>query len=396
MRPLFLIAALLAPSLAAAENRPTVQERYLSFRSQSDRLAPEDFPAPLRPAAEYVIAVQLGCPQPCGDASSRATYASMLELAAERLALTPAQAAAARELYMPGGNPQLRSPLFAADRPGLTQQARDRMNAAGGRVSGMASALGSLQGPGDLPGTGPAGMGTLAGPNAGRRLTAAELAALNTQRGSQFSSALAFANPGSLPPPVTRATPRRERLSEEMGRESDRAFSDPKMRKAARCVLSNAERRVSRGGEEYITWPFGMFYNVTNDRGRIDSVAKDIMMDYRPCYGGAGAANCTPDSDNGFSELCGVKLSHAELADLDHYFFARHAGVIPVVGPAACLGGVLFWDGAKPLVCNWFTNRSACASSVAYNWKQVATGGRGCVQGVSTTMAATGLARGDR
>lgn len=387
MRPL-LLAALLAPALAAANQRPTVQERYLSFRSPGDRLAPEDFPGPLRAAAEPVISVQLGCPQPCSDATSRATYASMLDLAAERLALTPVQAQAARELYMPGGVPQPRSPMHAPDRPGLTQQARDRMSAAGNRMSGMVGALGTLQGPGELPGAAPGGMasGFVGADGRPRQPTREELAALASQ-GVRIPSSLAFANPAALPAPAT--PQRRERLSAEMARESDRAFDDPDMRKAARCVLAEAERRVARGGEQYITPPFGWFYGVTNDRGRIDSVAKDIMMDYRPGYGGGAASG-----DNGFFRLCGVRLTHAQLADLDHYFFARHTGVIPVAGPAMCLGGVLAWDGLKPLACNWL--KQACRDSIAYNWNQVGTGGRGCIQGAGTTVAMVGGVRGSR
>lgn len=392
MRPL-LLAALLAPALAAANQRPTVQERYLSFGSQGDRLAPEDFPAPLRAAAEPVIAVQLGCPQPCGDAASRATYASMLDLAAERLALTPAQAQVARDLYMPGGVPQPRSPMYAPDRPGLTQQARDRMNNAGNRMNGMVGALGSLQGPGDLPGSTPGGMaaGFVGADGRPRQPTAAELAAL-ASRGVRIPSNLAFATPGSLPPPTTPATQRRERLSEVMARDSDRAFDDANMRAGARCVLREAERRLARrGGKTSTTGPFDWFSDSTNDRGKISIEAKELMMDYRPGYGGGGATG-----DNGFSQLCGVSLTHAQLADLDHYFFGLHTGVIPVVGPAMCAGGVLAWDGVKPLFCNWFTNREGCSKSVAYNWNQVATGGRGCIHGAGTTVAIVGGTRGDR
>lgn len=393
MRPL-LLAALLVPALAAANRRPTVQDRYLSFGGPADRLQPEDFPAELRAALEPVRSVQLGCTQPCGEGTdNRRLYEAMLGLAAERLALNASQQTAARALYMPDGRPSPRSPMFAADGAALTQLARSRLRSdlgdqVGGSMTRTLSALGTLQGPGALtPGPGSPGAGFVGADGRPRQPTREELAALASQ-GVRIPSNLAFANPGSLPAPETARS--RERLSEEMARDSDRAFSDPAMRQGARCVLREAERLLARrGGRTSTTGPFDWFSDVTNDRGRISIEAKELMMGYRPGYGGGPATG-----DNGFSQLCGVSLTHAQLADLDHYFFGLHTGVIPVVGPAMCAGGVLAWDGVKPLFCNWFNQ--ACRDSIAYNWNQVATGGRGCIHGAGTTVAMAGGVRGER
>jgi hypothetical protein len=212
MRPLLLLVALLLPPAAAADpagplSPDELRRRYLSFRTQADRLEPQAFSD--RQAADIVRAVQLGCTQPCGEGSdNRRLYEAMLGVAAEKLALNPGQQAAARTVYMPNGSPFPRSPMFAADPAAVAQLARARVRAdlgdqVGGSMNRTASLLGTLQGPGDLPGSVPGSLATgfVGADGRPRQPTQAELAALNAQ-GVRIPAHLAFANPGSLPAPA--------------------------------------------------------------------------------------------------------------------------------------------------------------------------------------------------
>ena len=250
----------------------------------------------------------------------------------------------------------------------------------------MTQALGGLQEAGAFPQGGPA-PGTVMSAGAGfasdgRRLSPQELLAAAGLPSAQLRGSLGTALPGAVPSLDARP---RERLHETMYRDMQGYFDDPDMRRGLRCVLSEAERRVNRGGFDGGSGPFGAV--PTNKRGQVIVAAKDFMMDYRAGYGGGGAGG-----DNGFSERCGVRLSAAQLADLDHFFFGAHTGTIPVVGTAMCAGGVGFWDGLKPIFCNW--REPACQDSIAYNWKQLGAGFKGCAAGTSITKASLGLRRG--
>jgi hypothetical protein len=394
-----LLAALLLPSAAAADpsaplSPDALRRRYLSFRTQADRLNAEDFAD--RQAADIVRAVQLGCTQPCGEGSdNRRLYEAMLGVAAEKLALNAGQQTTARGVYMPGGNPVPRSPMFAADAAALTQLARTRVSAdLGGRVrSSMdrtTALLGTTQDAGGLTPGGAGALPSFVGPDGRPRQPTSEELAAFAARGVRVPAHLAFADAGA----ISRLAPTsRSSLSEEMAQEMSGFFPEEPMRAGMRCVLLAAEERVRGGRFDGGSGPFGAMNAMTNDRGRVLLAAKDTMMDYRAGYGGGSTAG-----DNGFSEMCRrrgirVRLDAAQLADLDHFFFGGHTGTIPVVGTAMCAGGVAVWDGVKPLFCNW--RRPECQDSIAYNWKQLAAGFKGCAAGTSITKATLGTRRAD-
>ncbi len=379
MRPL-LLAAFLAVPASAALDAPALKDRFLTNEDQATRLTQDEFPPELRGAFESVQSVQLGCEQPCASEAERALYEQKIRLAGAAILLTDPQKEAAVRNYMRNGAPRLRSTVARKDSPAFNLAAASRLDPRlqsqlPQTITRMTAALGGLLGPGDMnghTGVGTGGFGTLSATDRARELA---------RPSHQLPAVLAMA--GGTPPPVTRERP--QRMSETMYQEMRAHFEDPDMQRGMKHVLAEAERMVRGGRFDGGSGPAGSMYEYTNDRGKILLAAKDYMMGFRAGYGTSSAGS----SDGGFEQASGVRLTATQIADLDHFFFAGSFGTIPVVGTTLMAGGVLAWDGIKPVVtCNPL--RQACRDNVAYNWKQVAVGMRGTAYGTRVVSSALG------
>jgi hypothetical protein len=375
-----LVAALLAHPAYAALDDASLKQRFITNEDQSTRLIESDFPLERRGAFESVQSVQLGCEQPCASEAERALYDQKIRLASDALRLTGSQKEEAVRNYIRDGVPRLRSVVARKDTPAFNLAAASRLDPRlqtqlPQTMTRMTAALGGLLGPGDLDGRGDVnagGLGTLSATDRMRELT---------RPGHQLPAALAMA--GVAPPPVARERP--QRITDAMYQEMRVHFDDPDMQRGLRHVLVEAERMVRGGRFDGGGGPAGAMYEYTNDRGKILLAAKDYMMGFRAGYGSSSAGS----SDGGFEQASGVRLTAAQIADLDHFFFAGSFGAIPLLGTTLMAGGVLVWDGIKPVVtCNPL--RSACRENVGYNWKQVVVGMRGTAYGTRVVSSALG------
>lgn len=155
-------------------------------------------------------------------------------------------------------------------------------------------------------------------------------------------------------------------------------FEDPKVKTAVAKVWAKAEEKradPNYRSSTYTSNPIArvVYDNLASDRVKTAMAANEIMMGYR--YNGE-------DDVVAFQKDFGVKLTQAQIADIDHFYSGASYSAIPVAG---AVGGVFFsaaYDGGYDIVKGWINNGNG---RVKYNVRQVGVDVQGCAFGMALT-----------
>lgn len=155
-------------------------------------------------------------------------------------------------------------------------------------------------------------------------------------------------------------------------------FEDPKVKTAVAKVWAKAEEKMADPNyrsSTYTSNPIAraVYNNLASDRVKTAMAANEVMMGYR--YNGE-------DDVRAFEKDFGVKLTQAQIADIDHFYSGASYSAIPVVG---AVGGVFFsaaYDGGLDIAKGLIKNGNG---RVKYNVRQVGVDVQGCAFGMALT-----------
>ncbi|MCM2268253.1 MAG: hypothetical protein NDI60_10830, partial [Elusimicrobiales bacterium] len=155
-------------------------------------------------------------------------------------------------------------------------------------------------------------------------------------------------------------------------------FEDPKVKTAVARVWAKAESQVADPkyrSSTYTSNPIAraVYDNLASGRVKTAMAANEIMMGYR--YNGE-------EDVKAFQKDFGVKLTQAQIADIDHFYSGASYSAIPVVG---AVGGVFFsvaYDGVYDIAKGWIKSGNG---RVKYNVRQVGVDTQGCAFGMALT-----------
>lgn len=155
-------------------------------------------------------------------------------------------------------------------------------------------------------------------------------------------------------------------------------FEDPKVKTAVAKVWAKAEEKMAdpnyRSGT-YTSNPIAraVYNNLASGRVKTAMAANELMMGYR--YNGE-------DDVVAFQKDFGVKLTQAQIADIDHFYSGASYSAIPVVGAVV---GVFFsaaYDGGLDIAKGLIKSGNG---RVKYNLRQVGVDVQGCAFGMALT-----------
>lgn len=155
-------------------------------------------------------------------------------------------------------------------------------------------------------------------------------------------------------------------------------FEDPKVKAAVAKVWAKAEERMADPNyrsDTYTSNPVAraVYNNLASKRVKTAMAANELMMGYR--YNGE-------EDVKAFQRDFGVKLTQAQIADIDHFYSGASYSAIPVVG---AVGGVFFsvaYDGVYDIAKGWIKSGNG---RVKYNVRQVGVDTQGCAFGMALT-----------
>ena len=186
--------------------------------------------------------------------------------------------------------------------------------------------------------------------------------------------------PGAASSPKPTVTARAKEPSYREGSPADPTiyFEDPKVKTAVAKVWAKAEEKMADPNyrsSTYTSNPIArvVYDNMASGRVKTAMAANELMMGYR--YNGE-------DDVAAFQKDFGVKLTQAQIADIDHFYSGASYSAIPVVG---AVGGVFFsaaYDGGLDIAKGWIKSGNG---RVKYNVRQVGVDVQGCAFGMALT-----------